>query len=490
MPLSPFVRPAAWLNLALWGTLAGIALRTAPAQGQLLTYCRFSPTEIAQKNQLRNGAIRGDSKAQKLYGDILKRHASSLQQCRQQNWPQEQGIWLRLYNCDSRPGSLDALLDDIVSKGYNRVNLEVFYNSQVLLPKNNNPTPWQSVVEAPGQDNRDLLAEAIQKAHARGLKIYAWLYTLNFGYEYSLRPQNDWILARNGYGQTSLEVVQDHPQAFIDPYNPQAQQQYYTLVKAILARKPDGILFDYVRYPRGSGNQSVAGNVRDLFIYSDASLQALYRRAQNNQGLFLIKRYVEKGSITAQDVAEAKTLFPGEVAPQWQGRSTWMPTANGGTPLTQIQGDLWYLTVAHAAQGVLDFLNLMSLPAQRQGITAGAVFFPGGNQVVGQSGFDSRLQPWDNFASNLEWNPMSYSVCNDASCIVNEVQRVLGRASTQTKVTPALAGVWNRSMENRPSLEDQMAAIARSTPRITSVSHFAYSWQEPDSDRQRKFCQF
>jgi hypothetical protein len=56
-------------------------------------------------------------------------------------------------------------------------------------------------------------------------------------------------------------------------------------------------------------------------------------------------------------------------------------------------------------------------------------------------------------------------------------------------VIPALAGNWGKPTEGRPSLEVQMDGIRRSLPQINSISHFAFSWQEPESDYQRSSCQ-
>jgi hypothetical protein len=158
--------------------------------------------------------------------------------------------------------------------------------------------------------------------------------------------------------------------------------------------------------------------------------------------------------------------------------------------VSQLQADLWYFSVAHVVQGIIDFVNLAAAPVQQQGIPAGAVFFPGGNKSVGHGGFDSRLQPWDRFPSSMEWHPMAYGNCgsNNTRCIVEEIQRVLSMAPPGTQVIPALAGTWGGSLKNRPPLEAQMEAIRRAFPQINGVSHFAYSWQEPEADRDRKFC--
>ena len=463
---------------------------TKPANSANSSYCRFTTQEAAKKEKLLQAYLEGNSQMGEQYKALVKQHAKQLDECRQHNWPREQAIWLRLYPCDASAGSLDYVLDHIVNLGYNRVHLEVFYDSRVLLPPADNPTPWISVVNTPGAENIDLLKQAITKGHERGLKVYAWLFAMNFGYTYAQRPDRQDTLARNGRGENSLTFVSDRSQAFIDPYNRQAQIDYYRLVQEVLDRKPDGILFDYIRYPRGSGRQSFVRNVRDLWIYSSASLQALLQRAENKKGKALIERYVKQGQITQKDIVEIERLYPKENTPAWQGRK--LNSTARDISLSErhirLQSDLWFLTVAHAAQGVIDFLSFVANPARERQIPPGAVFFPDANRLVGQAGFDSRLQAWDKFPSFLEWHPMAYSVCEDASCIVNEVKTVLQTAPKGTKVTPALAGVWGNEYRDHPPLEVQMEALRRATPQVNSVSHFAYSWQEPEMDRQRRFC--
>ncbi|MCP2730821.1 family 10 glycosylhydrolase [Limnofasciculus baicalensis] len=470
---------------ALWisSSLVSQVWLTQAAHAQTSNYCKFTQEAVSQKENLRLKALKGSVDADKDYKGILKQHATYLQQCRNRTWPQNQAVWLRLYPCDTRAGAIDDILDRIVNRGYNQVYVEVFFDGQVFLPSSDNPTVWPSALRSPGTERIDLLAQAIQKGHERGLQVYAWMFSMNFGYNYAQRPDRQGVLAINGRGETSLTYVDDRSQTFIDPYNNQAKSDYYQLVQAVLRRRPDGILFDYIRYPRGSGSDSVASNVKDLWIYSDASTQALYGRALNNQGLELIKRYISKGSIGNRDLEEVKKLYPTEETPLWQGR---IPDASDSGATLNWQ--LWQLSVAHAAQGVLDFLAVASLPAQRAGIKAGAVFFPDGNQIVGQGGYDSRLQPWDHFSPMLEWHPMSYGVCGRTNCIEDLVRRVTDRASSETMVMPALAGTWGKSVSNRPSLEAQMEAIRTRIPGINGVSHFAFSWQEPQFDRDRKFC--
>jgi hypothetical protein len=453
-------------------------------------YCQLTPQEIAEKENLLQESLQNNSEGQEKYQALLKKHSESLNQCRSQSWLKTQAIWLRLYPCDIKDGSIEGVLDRIVNKGYNQVYLEVFFDSQVLLPPADNPTTWQTVIRTQGAEKVDLLAKTIAEGRKRGLKVYAWLFTMNFGYSYSQRQDRQGAVARNGKGENSTTYVHDGSQTFIDPYNRQAQIDYYQLVQAVVKRQPDGILFDYIRYPRGTGNQSVASSVKDLWIYSPSSRQALYNRGQNNQGRMLIDRFISQGTISAKDVEEVKKMFPNEPTPLWQGRNPVVAQSGKAVTedLTTLRRDLWYLTVAHAAQGVIDFLNFASTPARQKGIPTGAVFFPGGNQLIGNKGFDSRLQPWDQFTFVQEWHPMSYALCGRADCVVDEIRRTLEATPSSIKVIPVIAGLWGQTQGDRPSLESQMEAVRRSLPQVNSLSHFAYSWLERELDNQRRFC--
>ncbi|MBW4577486.1 MAG: family 10 glycosylhydrolase [Aphanothece sp. CMT-3BRIN-NPC111] len=461
-----------------------------PSFAQTAAYCQFTKEAIAKKENLLKESLKGKSSAQKRYKTLLNQHKNDLQQCRSRTWPNNQAVWVRLYPCDIRPGVMDKIMDRIVNRGYNQVYVEVLGDNQVLLPAADNPTPWPSVVRTRGNENVDLLAQAIQKGRERGMRVYAWMFAINFGYLYSQLPDRQSTLARNGRGQTSVSFVPEGNQGFIDPYNQQAKADYYRFVQAVTRRRPDGILFDYIRYPRGSGADSVATKVQDLWIYGDAARQALYGRALNNKGRALIERYLNAGYISAGDIDQVDKLYPTEGSPLWQGRNP-QPLEMQATPQERqplLQWQLWQLSVAHAAQGILDFLAVAMLPAQQQGIKVGEVFFPEGNQTIGQGGYDSRLQPWDRFPSSTEWHPMAYGICGNTSCIEEQVKRVLNRASPSTLVAPVLAGIWGQPLNNRPSLEAQMQGIRQVAPQINTVSHFAFSWQEAQFDSERKLC--
>lgn len=470
----------------------------APAQAvQLNSYCQISQADASRKEALRRAAFDGnDAQAKQQYEALVAEHARVLRQCRTANWPREQAVWLRLYPCDLQPGILEAVLDRIANLGYNQVYIEAFFSGQVLLPAADNPTAWPSVVSTPGYERRDLLAEAIAKSSPRGLDPYAWVFTLNFGYSYTIDPQQRRSLAVNGRGQDTQTFAQsglssNSQEVFVDPYSLEAQQDFQVMLNEVAERRPKGVLFDYIRYPRGVGSNSVASAVDDLWIYGDASRNALLRRATNAQGLELMRRYISRGHLLQADLEEVGRLYPNDAEPLWQSR---LPSDNKEAHtaglLPELQTELWRLAVAHAVQGVVDFVTQSGQLAQQQGLQTGAVFFPLGNQIVG-NGYDSRLQFWDRFPTWMSWHPMAYGVCGHTGCILDEIRRVMAAAGPQGSqfVKPAIAGAWGRSIRNRPSLETQMQAIRQALPEINSVSHFAYSWQDAEFDNARKFCE-
>ncbi|MEN9232234.1 MAG: hypothetical protein Q6L68_15150 [Thermostichus sp. DG02_5_bins_236] len=539
------------------------SLQETLSTASLNAFCQQSPAEVAHKAQLRQQANQSD-RAWADYTQILADHRAALIACRSRRWPQIQAIWVRLHPCDANAGVLDQVFDQVVNLGYNRVLIETFYDGRSILPQSDFPGGvgiWPSI-----QPNADLLELALRAARRRGLSAYAWVFSLNLGYSYGQRADRQVALARNGRGTTTildpatahLEDLGSPDEVFVDPFHPQARQDFAGLIERLLHRQPDGILFDYIRYPRGSGGASLAATVKDLWIHGDAARQAYLDLAENLAGRALLERYLAQGYVTVTDVLQLDALYgeeprwrwPGDPKPDlagipsleevlsleglgWSTRDaktaagaidsnssnsidlepsgdpepereqregqpqavepTQLPPSPTPTPNASVrqerwQNELWPLSVDFARHGILEYLNQAADPARTRGIPTGAVFFPDGNQAVGE-GFDSRLQPWDRFDPNMEWHPMAYAKCEDASCVVQQVERVLRAASPNTFVCPAIAGLWGQPQRQRPTLEVQMEELARRLPQLPCVSHFALSWIEPEMERSRQACQ-
>ncbi|MCA1903286.1 MAG: hypothetical protein LDL47_00400 [Cyanobacteria bacterium KgW148] len=421
--------------------------------------CRASLDNYRAKQKLRTENPIG-------YQKRIKSDGEKLQQCRQQSWLKSQGIWLRLYPGDALPGVMDQVLDRIVDLGYSHVFVEVFYDGRVLLPVSQNQSPWRSVTAEAVKEGKlpadtDLWQMAVTKGRERGLKVYGWLFTLNFGYGYGENADRVSVLARNGRGETSISnskidrelakngnsfylPLTETEHLFIDPYHPQAQQDAQQIVRQFLLAKPDGMVFDYIRFP--NTKPTMNDRVENLWIYGEASRQALMKTAKTSVARQELQNYLD-GS---------------ENNPQ-----------------------LWQQVTDHAYNGVLQFARAITSPIPPT-MPIGTVFFPGGNRRAGQK-LDSRMQPWDRFPPSWQRHPMTYGLCLDGKCVAQEVEQVLTQSSPQTLVCPVLAGIWFQPFNGHAPLEVQMAEIRRRMPQITCLSHFVYGWIEPESDRERKF---
>lgn len=447
------------------------------ANAQAFPSCQASPQQVLIKAALLKSASNGDSQALDQYNQLVKAQAAELARCRQTSWPQTQGTWLRVYPCDLKSGQIEQVMDNIANFGYNRVYLNTFYDGRVLLPKNNNPTLWPSVVGEEAK-NADLLAKVIQLGRQRGITVYAWVFAMNFGPTYAARSDRKDAIARNGYGESNLKDPSGLPEEvkvshiFVDPYSLQARMDLRILINAVAARRPDGIVFDYIRYPHRT--ESIVSNVRDLMIYGLSSGKTLLNRSLTLKGRELIYQYLKDGKVNSKVALRS---------PLWKLPSQ-PPAVKKGQNVNQ---ELWQLSLAHARTGITEFLEVVTEPARRQNILTGAVFFPKANRMHG-NGVDARLQPWNEFNGVTEWAPMSYSKCGSADCILAEIEMVLQQQSGNQVICPVLAGYWGRDDGNRIALETQMSAIRSKYPQINCVSHFAYSWLDRAADQQRREC--
>ncbi|MFN5613504.1 MAG: hypothetical protein ACK491_19160 [Pseudanabaena sp.] len=466
--------------------------------------CDVSTAEILRKHELRKSALvksPRDQKAQDQYQAIIQKHKSELQACRDRNTPQTQATWLRLYPNDVKAGVLEDVFDKMANRGYNQVFVEVFYDGRVLLPVADNPTPWRSVMEESVKAGEvpadyDLWKQAIEIGRARGIKVYGWSFTMNFGYGYSEIKGRSGALALNGRGENSIantnfdrslvsngrafyEDAYEADHLFVDPYNAIAKADLTSVVKALMKRNPDGMVFDYVRYPTNSTGELI-DNVKQLWIHGKASRTALLNSIDNRTVRELMDIYLQNGDLTADDVVQTEKKLTDNI----KVRSTNIKNPRETAAIAE--GLLWNIATNHAYKGVVNFVNTITAPLQQNSIPIGTVFFPNGNRT--ESGkFEARMQPWDRFPKNMERHPMTYALCSDGSCVADQVAEVVRQSAPETLVCPVLAGTWGQGFDGHPSFEIQTRAILARQPKINCISHFVYAWIEPESDRLRKF---
>ncbi|PZO43767.1 MAG: hypothetical protein DCF19_03820 [Pseudanabaena frigida] len=465
--------------------------------------CDVSTTEILRKHELRKSALLvnpNDQNVKVQYQGIVQKHRTELQACRDRTAPQTQATWIRLYPNDVKAGVLEDVFDKVANRGYNQVFIEVFYDGRVLLPVADNPTPWRSVMEEAVKAGEvpadyDLWKQAIAIGRERGIKVYGWSFAMNFGYGYSEIKGRSGAVAINGNGENSIsntnfdrklvangkafyEDAYEADHLFADPYSPIAKADLTSVVKALMQRNPDGMVFDYVRYPTNSTG-ALIDNVKQLWIHGQSSRTALLNSIDNRNVRELMALYLQNGNLTAEHVVQTEKRLSEAAKVK--------PTniKNPAETAAIAEGLLWNIATNHAYQGVINFVTTVTAPLKQNNIPIGTVFFPNGNRT--ESGkFEARMQPWDRFPAYMERHPMTYALCNDGSCVADQVTEVVRQSATETLVCPVLAGTWGQGFDGHPSFEKQMQAIRAKEPKINCFSHFVYAWMEPESDRLRK----
>ncbi|PLS68678.1 MAG: hypothetical protein CV045_06570 [Cyanobacteria bacterium M5B4] len=83
---------------------------------------------------------------------------------------------------------------------------------------------------------------------------------------------------------------------------------------------------------------------------------------------------------------------------------------------------------------------------------------------------------------------MLYSTCGHGGCIIDELATVIATTPPRVKLCPAIAGFWGVAKGARIPLESQLSALRNAYPSLNCVSHFAYSWLDLKSDRERRSC--
>ena len=500
------IASSAFLSSTLLSTVSVSSAIAGPLPERILwgnPTCDVNTAAILRKHELRKSALvvtPNNPNAQAQYQAIIQKHKSELQACRDRTSPQTQATWIRLYPNDAKAGVLEDVFDKVANRGYNQVFIETFYDGRVLLPVADNPTPWRSVMEEAVKAGEvpadyDLWKQAIAIGRARGIKVYGWSFAMNFGYGYSEIKGRSEALALNGNGDNSIantnfdrkqvangkafyEDAYEADHLFADPYSAIAKADLTSVVKALMQRSPDGMVFDYVRYPTNSTG-ALIDNVKQLWIHGQSSRTALLNSIDNKNVRELMALYLQNGDLTSNDVVQTEKRLA-EIAKV-------KPTniKNPAETARIAESLLWNIATNHAYQGVINFVSAISASLKQDNKAIGTVFFPNGNRS--ESGkFEARMQPWDRFPSYMERHPMTYALCNDGNCVADQVSEVVRQSPPETLVCPVLAGTWGQGFDGHPSFEKQMQAIRAREPKINCFSHFVYAWMEPESDRLRK----
>jgi len=170
-------------------------------------------------------------------------------------------VWVLPWDI-STPKAVDEVIQTALENNQNELLVEVRYRSDALFDTSRgayqfpNPEPLSYVLK---NYEFDPLEYVLQKAHAQGLNVQAWVIVFNatpvdkalIQQNYIYQNHRDWLTSdKNG---TRLNGTRQFGY-FIDPGVPEAQDYLLDVISNLAAGYPDldGIHLDYIRYPESN----------------------------------------------------------------------------------------------------------------------------------------------------------------------------------------------------------------------------------------------
>jgi uncharacterized lipoprotein YddW (UPF0748 family) len=162
------------------------------------------------------------------------------------------------------PESIDRMVDQAAGAGFGDIFVQVCGRGDAWFPSR--VYPHSEPVRDALASGFDPLAHTLQKAHARGLKVHAWINTLLIWSaedrptqpEHIFNSHRDWMMYdEDGHSLASygFRGYRRHniTGAFMSPANPEVRKYIEEFIREIVSNYAvDGIHLDYIRYPMKS----------------------------------------------------------------------------------------------------------------------------------------------------------------------------------------------------------------------------------------------
>jgi len=167
------------------------------------------------------------------------------------------GIWVTRWTVAGTGGAsgVGALIDAIADAGFNQVFFQVRGTFDALY--GSSLEPWSSTLDGLGVDpGWDPLAAAVERAHARGIELHAYINSFPFWsgtsppahttpeHRYNVNPE--WLVA----DEDGEPMALNSSYVFASPGNPAVRDWVASVAEDIaIAYDVDGVHLDYIRYP-------------------------------------------------------------------------------------------------------------------------------------------------------------------------------------------------------------------------------------------------
>ena len=171
-------------------------------------------------------------------------------------------IVVRTVNNLRAPADVEALVAHAAQHGVGTINLAVKQDEDDEIASGLVFYASALAPRAPGYQAFDALAGTIRAAHARGLKVRAWVP--QFHDQMAIRAHPAWQMqafdGRRGVAYTG----RDRRELFVNPVDPAARDYQRLLIEEIVRRyEVDGIVLDWLRFD--DYNMDLGGETRTKF---------------------------------------------------------------------------------------------------------------------------------------------------------------------------------------------------------------------------------
>jgi uncharacterized lipoprotein YddW (UPF0748 family) len=273
---------------ALLGALAALVMIPAPATAKpslalvsevmtarvrLLSEMPMpvTPTSLEGIYQVREN---GPSAQALMTYDRLLTHVAEANRPQAGEVIRRQGLWIRPYRGDLTGLHVLEVLDNAQARGITEIYVEAFQGGKLHYKSPSGLFPLATPASATAPEV-ELLKVYSREARRRGMKVYAWLHSLNFGQPYGeAHPEQ---LVRDGFGRTS--GASEKLSWRVSPTHPEVRRRLNLMAwELATSGMVDGIQLDYIRYPvrLKDGDVDPSADPRNFWGYSDHQMQTFF----------------------------------------------------------------------------------------------------------------------------------------------------------------------------------------------------------------------
>ncbi|MBM3266093.1 MAG: hypothetical protein FJZ01_00465 [Candidatus Sericytochromatia bacterium] len=368
------------------------------------------------------------------------------------------GLWVRPYRRDAIALDVLEVMDNAQSLGITDLFVETFRGGRVNYLRGGT---------FPSRYSEDLLAVYVKEGQRRGIRIHAWLHTLDFGPDWAkARPDT---LVLDGFGQPSGST--ERGSARVSPALSEVHREVAELIGESAARGVDGVMLDYLRYPTRLKGDDIdeSADPRNFFGYNLRQFEAALRR-HPELATPEARDFLRTGNLAREEQRE-------DLMARWKGA---------------------------LSEDLESLIGVARDRATRENVALGAAYFPD----YYFHPHDTRVQESRRWAPQFDLlSPMCYQYYLDeypgpyGTYTINRALEIADDtiARLPANKAPLLMPSFSAEVPGTPyervfhhrTLREQTAFLKgrvfdKAFPRIGGVAYFSYGWIFLDSEARRK----